>query len=154
MDFERPFELWQHVLDLRNCWVLDTQLRHPFDVMPEVKVMMENSNSLYDNICAHFGDPLKRNSHPYEHYRPFPEGKTPEQVIIEIARVYIDAVFLGPPHRAVEILLGNSDLLASARTRVFFEDMSTEWGQIMREVISQVDAALAVRAMEAVLWNG
>lgn len=173
VEMDVVFALWQKIVQAQLIWLKEISAAHGVEVtlsfyeqkyfvhnsdrfshlvqvLPEIKEMRDGVDRLYANVSYSLGDPNRVAGR----YRVADDlkGRPPTAALIQIGRVCIDAVLIGPVSRASALLAANPHLYKGAleRARCIKEDGDL-WLPRVRQAIAGADAWLARNAIETAM---
>lgn len=146
------------MLDAEKIWSIEIKLRAGTTSSEisdqELREQAEIAHRLehaYWSIYMSYNYPLNDLS---KITKPSPDadlfGLDPRGRLVEMAREYIDVVFLGPLEQAAKMLATDTCLLSSARTRLLFADEQPDWEMVLKNTLAATDALSAKMAMDGV----
>jgi hypothetical protein len=173
VEMEVVFALWQKIVQAQLIWLKEISAAHGVEVtlsfyeqkyfvhnsdrfshlvqvLPEIKEMRDGVDRLYANVSYSLGDPNRVAGR----YRVADDlrGRTPTAALIQIGRVFIDAVLIGPVCRASALLASNPRLYKGALERArYIEEDGDLWLPRVRQVIASADALRARNAIETAM---
>lgn len=117
----------------------------------EVDKVADHIVDLYDSLRILRGDPITSRMM----YRAAADlyGRTHWDAIVESGNQHIEAVLIGPAHRAAEMLASEPRLLAAARYRVLHSHDLDSFTPHVQQLVAHADSILAAKAFDGVM-NG
>lgn len=175
VDMGVVFALWQKIVQAQLVWLKEISAAHGVavtlsfyeeryfvhnsdrfahlsQVLPEIKEMREGVDLLYANVSYTLGDPNRVAGR----YRVADDlrGRTPTAALIQIGRVIIDAVLIGPVSRASALLASNPRLYKSALERArYIKEDGDLWLPRVQQAIAGADALLARNAIDTAMME-
>lgn len=171
----REFEIWQSLVSAQGAWTRllmkkyalgdweaftytaggalaqcrRTELRERSpEAADDFEQLHMHMSLAYQYVCVYYGDPLKRGAH---RYGPGLHCADPAQDLSDLGLQYIDTVLVGPGKLAASMLLSDSRLMASARSRVYIAPENDPWLAACSQTLAIADAISASAAVDAIL---
>lgn len=164
--------LWQCVMSAHQKWCAEIEARLGVDIdarqsgfghvfaptitgencqvaQDEIDQVEDNIVDLYDSLKLLQGDPITSRLR----YRSAADlyGRTPWDALVESGHAHIEAILIGPDHRAAEMLAAEPRLLAAARWRVKDSHDLDGFTPHVCSVVAMADAVIASRSFDEVL---